>query len=101
MASQAGRAIFSNIIKGIPGVGTVVGGAISAGTSITLTETLGWIVADDFYHKSLDPDAESILDTTNTVLNDFGDFAGSVNSSAKSSAASTASVKKKKRFGIF
>ena len=34
MASQAGRAIFSNIIKGIPGVGTVVGGVISAGTSV-------------------------------------------------------------------
>lgn len=97
MASQAGRAIFSNIIKGIPGVGTLVGGVISAGTSITLTETLGWMVADDFYHKSLDPDAESILDTANTVQHGFGDFVDNVNSGAKSAAAST---KKKKRFGV-
>ena len=82
----------------IPGVGTVVGGVISAGTSIALTETLGWIVADDFYKKSLDPNAESILDTADTVINGFGDFAGTVNSSARTS---TASVKpKKKRFGV-
>ena len=98
MASQTGRAIFSGIIKGIPGVGTVVGGVISAGTSIALTEPLGWIVADDFYKKSLDPNAESILDTADTVINGFGDFAGTVNSSARTS---TASVKpKQKRFGI-
>ena len=104
MASQTGRAIFSGIIKGIPGVGTVVGGAISAGTSIALTETLGWIVAEDFYKKSLDPDAESILDTADTVINGFGNFAGSVNSSARAStvSASTVSTKaKKKRFGVF
>lgn len=104
MASQTGRAIFSGIIKGIPGVGTVVGGVISAGTSIALTETLGWIVAEDFYKKSLDPDAESILDTADTVINGFGNFAGSVNSSASAStvSASTVSTKaKKKRFGVF
>lgn len=77
----------------------MVGGAISAGTSIALTETLGWIVAEDFYKKSLDPDAESILDTADTVINGFGDFAGSVNSSASASTVSTKA--KKKRFGVF
>lgn len=101
MASQAGRTIFSNIIKGIPGVGTVVGGVISVGTSVALTETLGWIVAEDFYKKSLDPTAESVLDTANTVMNGFNDFTGSVNSQARASAAANAAStakKTKKRF---
>ena len=98
MASQTGRAVFSGIIKGIPGVGTVVGGVISAGTSVALTETLGWIVAEDFYKKSLDPTAESVLDT---VMNGFNDFTGSVNSQARASAAANAAAtakKTKKRF---
>lgn len=101
MASQTGRAVFSGIIKGIPGVGTVVGGVISAGTSVALTETLGWIVAEDFYKKSLDPTAESVLDTANTVMNGFNDFTGSVNSQARASAAANAAAtakKTKKRF---
>ena len=96
MASQAGRAIFSNIIKGIPGVGTVVGGVISVGTSVALTETLGWIVAEDFYKKSLDPTAESVLDTANTVMNGFNDFTGNVNSQARASAAANAAATAKK-----
>lgn len=101
MASQTGRAVFSGIIKGIPGVGTVVGGVISAGTSVALTETLGWIVAEDFYKKSLDPTAESVLDTANTVMNGFNDFTGNVNSQARASAAANAAAtakKTKKRF---
>ena len=101
MASQTGRAVFSGIIKGIPGVGSVVGGVISAGTSVALTETLGWIVAEDFYKKSLDPTAESVLDTANTVMNGFNDFTGSVNSQARASAAANAAAtakKTKKRF---
>ena len=78
MASQAGRAIFANIIKGIPGAGSVIGGVVSAGTSVALTETLGWVVAEDFYKKSIDPNAESVLDGANTVMSGFGSFTKSV-----------------------
>lgn len=40
-ASFAGRAIVSNLLKLIPGVGTVIGGAISATTAVMLTTALG------------------------------------------------------------
>ncbi len=40
-ASFAGRAIVSNILKFIPGVGTVAGGAISGATAAALTTALG------------------------------------------------------------
>lgn len=42
-ATFAGRAIVSNLLKFIPGVGTIAGGAISASTAAALTTTLGEI----------------------------------------------------------
>lgn len=42
-ATLAGRAIVSGLLKLIPGVGSVVGGAIAATTAATLTTTLGEI----------------------------------------------------------
>lgn len=41
-ASYAGRSIVSGLLKCIPGVGSVVGGAISAATAGALTVTMGW-----------------------------------------------------------
>ena len=40
-ATLAGRALVSNLLKLIPGVGTIAGGAISGATAATLTTTLG------------------------------------------------------------
>lgn len=40
-ATFAGRALVSGMLKLIPGVGSVVGGAISAATAATITEALG------------------------------------------------------------
>jgi uncharacterized protein (DUF697 family) len=40
-ATLAGRAIVANLLKLIPGGGTIVGGVISAATAATLTTTLG------------------------------------------------------------
>lgn len=37
-----GRSIVGNVLKFIPAVGTVVGGAINATFALTITETLGW-----------------------------------------------------------
>lgn len=91
MASQAGRTIFSNIIKGIPGVGTVVGGVISVGTSVALTETLGWIVAEDFYKQSIGLGSDSPLEGAKDAYTGFSDFAKSVNTSQS----------KKKHFSVF
>nr|UOP05532.1 DUF697 domain-containing protein [Conchiformibius kuhniae] len=39
--AQVGRAIVSNLLKFIPGVGSVAGGAISGTTAFALTEALG------------------------------------------------------------
>lgn len=40
-ATLAGKTVVSNILKCIPGIGTVAGGAISAGTAATITGALG------------------------------------------------------------
>ena len=39
--AQVGKAVVSNTLKFIPGVGTLIGGAISAATAATLTEAVG------------------------------------------------------------
>lgn len=40
-ATIAGRIVFANLIKFIPGVGSIAGGAISAATAATITGSLG------------------------------------------------------------
>ena len=62
IAQQAGRAIATNLLKAIPGAGTVVGGVIGATTAAALTEALGWIVADDFYRMSNGEEPENIAE---------------------------------------
>lgn len=62
IAQQAGRAIFSNVLKAIPGAGTVIGGIVGGLTAAVLTEALGWIVADDFYRMSEGKDPENIAE---------------------------------------
>ena len=49
LARQAGRTIFTSVLKLVPGAGQVAGGIIGALTAATLTETLGWMIADDFF----------------------------------------------------
>ncbi len=46
VATQAGRAAFTGLLKLIPGAGTVVGGAIGAGVASTFTYAMGqaWLV---------------------------------------------------------
>lgn len=39
--AQIGKAVVSNALKFIPGVGTLVGGAISAATAVALTQAVG------------------------------------------------------------
>lgn len=71
LTQQAGRAVVSGILKGIPGVGTVIGGAISASAAAVLTEALGWIVADDFYRMSQGKDPENIVENAGELKNAF------------------------------
>lgn len=67
VTQQAGRAIFANILKCIPGAGSVIGAA----TAAALTETLGWIVADDFYRMSKGEDPENIVETAGELKQAF------------------------------
>lgn len=71
LTQQAGRAIASNIIKAIPGAGTILGGVIGASTAAAITETLGWIVADDFYRISEGREPENIVETAGDLKNAF------------------------------
>ena len=61
LGQTAGRTIATNIIKMIPGGGTIVGGIISASTAGVITEGIGWIVADDFYRMSQGQEPEDIV----------------------------------------
>lgn len=73
LTQGAGRAIVSNILKMIPGAGTVLGAVIGAATAAALTETLGWIVADDFYRVSVGEEPKDLIDSATTLK---GAFAG-------------------------
>lgn len=63
IAQQAGRAVVSNILKAVPGVGTVAGGVIGATTAAALTEALGWLIADDFQRIQNNEEPENLIGT--------------------------------------
>ncbi len=67
VAQSAGRAIFSNVLKVIPGAGSVVG----ATTAAALTEGLGWLIADDFFRMSQGEEPENIVETTDSLRSAF------------------------------
>jgi uncharacterized protein (DUF697 family) len=60
MTVVAGRAVFTGILKCIPGAGTIIGGALGAGTAFGMTELLGWTVAKDFYKISIGEKPEKL-----------------------------------------
>lgn len=70
-AAFAGRAIVTNLLKLIPGVGSIAGGAIAAGTAGTMTAALGEsyiYVLGKVYEK--DPDAQPDMEDVGSALND-------------------------------
>ena len=48
LTKVVGQTIFRNAVKIIPGLGP----AIAAATAASMTEALGWLIADDFYRIS-------------------------------------------------
>lgn len=74
-----GRSAVGNILKLVPGVGTVAGGAINAGVASTITETLGWITV-----KMLN-DGEDIFDQTMSFKGQFLKLFKALQNSSKSS----------------
>lgn len=45
LTTTLGRGLAGNLIKFIPGVGTLIGTLINASTAVAITEALGWGVA--------------------------------------------------------
>ncbi len=62
ITQQAGRAIFANVLKMIPGAGTIAGAFVGATTAGVLTEALGWMIADDFYRVSQGEEPENVVE---------------------------------------
>ena len=71
IAQQAGRAVVTNVLKAIPGAGTLVGGVIGATTAATLTEALGWIIADDFFRMYNGEQPENIVEAADSLKGAF------------------------------
>lgn len=74
VTQQAGRTIFSNLLKMFPGPGTVAGGIIGASTAAVITEVLGWIVADDFYRMLQGEEPENLVETAGELRGAFDGF---------------------------
>ena len=73
--AQVGKAVVSNLLKFIPGVGSVVGGAISATTAIALTEAVGHAyiaVLESYFNK--ETGVVELPSNTTTILNTFKEY---------------------------
>ena len=44
LATTLGKGIIGNVIKMVPGIGTILGGVINATTSVAITEAIGFAV---------------------------------------------------------
>jgi uncharacterized protein (DUF697 family) len=64
IAQQTGRAIVKGALNMFPGAGTIVGATISAVAAASITEALGWVVADDFYRMSQGEEPVNIVENT-------------------------------------
>ncbi|ENV31918.1 YcjF family protein [Acinetobacter gerneri] len=75
--AQVGKAVVSNLLKFIPGAGTLVGGAISATTAIALTEAVGHAYVktlSSYYDRKelkviLPENTKKIIDTFAAIFN--------------------------------
>lgn len=65
MVSSVGKSLAGNILKFIPGVGTIVGGTLNAGVAVAFTEALG----NEVVRKLRGADNADIIDLAN-VIND-------------------------------
>ncbi|XWJ88536.1 GTPase [Phytobacter ursingii] len=73
--AQVGKAVVSNLLKFIPGVGSVVGGAISATTAIALTEAVGHAyikVLETYYNK--ESGIVELPGNVTTILSTFKEY---------------------------
>lgn len=70
LASFVGRTVVTSALKLIPGIGSVVGAA----TAVAVTESLGWLVADDFYRVSIGQEPQNIADAASDIKGHFSQY---------------------------
>jgi uncharacterized protein (DUF697 family) len=71
LATSGGRFVAANLLKAIPKAIPVVGSAICAAIAAGLTETLGWMVADDFHKISEKKQPERIPKAMGSIFECF------------------------------
>ncbi len=62
VTQAVGKSIFTNLLKLFPAsnfLGCFIGGAVAG----SMTEALGWLVADDFYRISVGEEAEVLVES--------------------------------------
>ena len=70
MVSSVGKSLAGNILKFIPGVGTIVGGTLNAGVAVAFTEALG----NEVVRKLRGADNADFIDLANVIENVFKGF---------------------------
>lgn len=68
--SGFGKALAGNLLKFIPGVGTIAGGAINAGVAVAFTEFLGFAIASEL-HGSENADMIDLVQVISDAINNF------------------------------
>lgn len=70
MVSGLGKSLAGNLLKFIPGVGTIAGGTLNAGVAVAFTEALGFAVVSELRGA----DNANLIDLANVIKNVFKGF---------------------------
>ena len=68
--SNFGKSLAGNLLKFIPGVGTLAGGTINAGVAVGFTEALGFAIVDELRGT----DNADLIDLANVIKDVFKGF---------------------------
>lgn len=70
IVSSLGKSLAGNLLKLIPGVGTIAGGTLNAGVSVAFTEALGFAVVSELRGA----DNVDIIDLANVIKDVINGF---------------------------
>lgn len=70
IVSSLGKSLAGNLLKLIPGVGTIAGGTLNAGVSVAFTEALGFAVVSELRGA----DNADIIDLANVIKDVINGF---------------------------
>lgn len=67
--SAIGKGVVGNLFKLIPGIGSIVGGVVNAGVAVSLTEAIGFGVANGFENQTEDKTMDLMKILTDIMFN--------------------------------